>query len=460
VSLVRGAVAAVIAASCLLTTETDPARGATAKVVVKTDVNEFCGKFDMCTVYPELAFTAANGERNSVTVTVNPSSPGSLGNMVVRDAGAVITPASGCSRLDDNGVTCTVPPGAGSFWSASISTADMNDSVLVSGSVSTVMHGGAGDDRLTGGDSGDVIAGDAGSDTLLGGGGFDTLQGDDASSAAPDVLDGGHGHDTVSYEGRRAGVSVTLGRRGGEDKLTSFESVRGGRGDDVLVGDAGFNTLEGGSGADRLSGRKDADTLLGGDGADRLDGGPGPDTLKAEAGADRLTGGAGKDFLSGGTGPDRARGGRGSDRLNGGDGADRLDGGVGNDVLDLGLRRRGVEDGAADVIGCGPGKDAVLSTDARDLVPSGCEHVDLFYFKVDSPPRLAGPFALRVRCTSIQFVARLRVSRAGKQLGKSRHVRHGGSVTIPLSRPLRAGAVVVLHAGRSVRSAYAVKIAS
>ena len=74
--------------------------------------------------------------------------------------------------------------------------------------------------------------------------------------------------------------------------------------------------------------------------------------------ADRLAGGSGPDLLCG-------RGGR--DRLRGGPGRDRLFGGAGDDSIEA-------RDRAFDVVGCGPGRDAVLA-DRRDLVAEDCERV-------------------------------------------------------------------------------------
>jgi surface adhesion protein len=98
---------------------------------------------------------------------------------------------------------------------------------------------------------------------------------------------------------------------GGDDTLN------GGAGDDVIVGDvaafdsgtailietAGDDRLLGRSGNDLLYGDStDADDSIGGD--DRLLGGEGDDTLFGGAGNDTLSGGPGDDLLSGGAGAD------------------------------------------------------------------------------------------------------------------------------------------------------------
>lgn len=73
--------------------------------------------------------------------------------------------------------------------------------------------------------------------------------------------------------------------------------------------------------------------LRGGDGNDTLVGGGGPDTMFGDAGSDTLVGGAGHDILLGGAGVDYLFGGFGSDLLIGGLGADQLHGQDGGDLL-------------------------------------------------------------------------------------------------------------------------------
>lgn len=99
-------------------------------------------------------------------------------------------------------------------------------------------------------------------------------------------------------------------------------NMRGGGGDDSLVGYAGNDTIDGDAGADLLYGGDGNDTLGGGDGADILNGGAGTDALNGAGGTDILFGGSGVDTLSGGAGDDYLEGGMGADSLNGGDGID------------------------------------------------------------------------------------------------------------------------------------------
>jgi hypothetical protein len=96
-----------------------------------------------------------------------------------------------------------------------------------------------------------------------------------------------------------AGFEVNAGP--GNDSITVARGVeipvtlRGGAGQDVLVGASGSDKLIGGEGNDELSGRGGDDLLYGGPGNDSLSGGPGEDVLR---------GGPGNDTLGGGIGPD------------------------------------------------------------------------------------------------------------------------------------------------------------
>lgn len=99
-----------------------------------------------------------------------------------------------------------------------------------------------------------------------------------------------------------AGFEVNGG--GGDDKVrvagpvTVPVTMRGGAGDDVLVGASGPDKLIGGGGGDRLIGWSGDDQLYGGPGDDKLIGGPG---------SDLLSGGPGKDILIGGSGANTVR---------------------------------------------------------------------------------------------------------------------------------------------------------
>ncbi|NKD78125.1 calcium-binding protein [Haematospirillum sp. H1815] len=198
------------------------------------------------------------------------------------------------------------------------------------------LHGTEADDILTAGDGDDHLDGWGGNDILNGGGGNDWLYG----GAGNDILDGGDGRDRAVYYDKRVPVKVTL--RGAEDAtvyvdgvaedtLRNIEEIRGGSGNDVLIGDAKNNTLSGWSGDDILDGGDGGDYLLGWAGNDTIYGGGGDDDLHGHDGDDRLYGGAGNDRLDGFDGNDLLVGGDGDDHLDGWSGNDTLDGGSGAD---------------------------------------------------------------------------------------------------------------------------------
>ncbi len=98
-----------------------------------------------------------------------------------------------------------------------------------------------------------------------------------------------------------AGFEVNAG--GGDDHVhvagtvTVPVTMRGGAGNDVLVGASGPDKLIGGAGDDRLIGWSGDDQLYGGSGDDKLVGGPGDDLLVGGSGMNTLAGGSGNDEL-------------------------------------------------------------------------------------------------------------------------------------------------------------------
>jgi Ca2+-binding RTX toxin-like protein len=185
--------------------------------------------------------------------------------------------------------------------------------------VACTITGTPGDDVLVGTAGPDVICGLDGNDTLLGLGGGDVLVG----GFGNDVLDGGAdkdreygwegdgvfkqtgpapngadvlvgGVDTVKYANRTGDLSVSLdglandGAAGeGDNVAPDVKNVIGGKGDDVIVGNAWHNYLAGGPGGDRLSGLGADDTLKAQDGIsgnDVVDGGDGADTCTTDPG--------------------------------------------------------------------------------------------------------------------------------------------------------------------------------
>jgi hypothetical protein len=156
---------------------------------------------------------------------------------------------------------------------------------LEAGPVTTSLYGGDGDDVLVGNAERNYLDGGAGADQLLAGDGTDSLWG----GAGADVLSGGGGLDEVTYGGTAPlrlsiGDGPNDGAAGeGDDIRDDMESVSGGLGDDVLIGDAHGNRLVGGGGRDVLRGGDGADQLLGWGDGDELDGGAGPDEVSTRA---------------------------------------------------------------------------------------------------------------------------------------------------------------------------------
>lgn len=214
-------------------------------------------------------------------------------------------------------------------------------------------------------------------ENAVGGSGDDTI----LPNQFVNVIDGGAGSDTVSYEASGKAVEVTLDFRGmaGEakkDTYISIENIIGSAFDDTLNGDAGDNVIDGGpGGSDVLDGRGGFDTLsfamatdrvtvnlatgvfggeaagdvaagfegvsgsnfndlLRGDDSDNLvDGFAGNDIVYGGKGNDTVVGGDGNDFVKGDGGDDIVQGGKGDDTIKAGSGDDSIEGGDGADRL-------------------------------------------------------------------------------------------------------------------------------
>jgi peptidyl-prolyl cis-trans isomerase B (cyclophilin B) len=109
-----------------------------------------------------------------------------------------------------------------------------------------------------------------------------------------------------------------------QDSQQNSSGVRGGSGNDRIIGSSIDDAINGSQGNDTLTGEAGDDFLRGGKGNDVISGGVGNDIINGNLGDDTLNGDAGNDFL---------RGGRGNDVLIGGDGNDILLGDIGNDTL-------------------------------------------------------------------------------------------------------------------------------
>jgi hypothetical protein len=227
-----------------------------------------CGEGDVEVVDGVLTINAVAGVRNRIEVT--PS--GSNAEWVVRDNAAPLTAGPGCTQLRPSRVRC---PKAG-VTSLEIGSGQLNDRVTTPDGLDVTVHAGGGDDQITTGDGTDSLAGGTGRDILDGG-------------AGPDLVDGGLHRDVVLYSARGPAQPVDVSLDGAADDggaldggadnvLTSVENIRGGAGDDTLIGSAGNNALTGGAGVDDLHGLAANDEIRAQDGstADTITCGAGP----------------------------------------------------------------------------------------------------------------------------------------------------------------------------------------
>jgi len=215
---------------------------------------------------------------NTVTISLGGA------NYTIRDTGAgeAPVPVSPCTSVNATTVSC---PAAG-VTLVEVNVGGGSDTVTLSPPANPVptnasLLGGPGVDILIGGTGNDFIDGGAGDDRnddfqigLNGGAGDDTIYQGTALDGS-DIIDGGTGGDTVSYEDRTNPLTVDVSETGlnggGEDiggipgaetdTIRNAENFVGGSADDVLIGNQFGNRLTGGQGADVLCGGTGADTV-------------------------------------------------------------------------------------------------------------------------------------------------------------------------------------------------------
>lgn len=224
--------------------------------------------------------------------------------------------------------------------------------------------------------------------------GFDTtsfLGGDDliTGGIGQNIIDGGAGTDTVSYDGlsgstqyigdpvpRPTGVDLDLAAGTAKisfisghfttttvDTLINIENVTGTLNDDRLAGNDGDNAIRGLAGNDVIDGRGGNDVVDGGDGNDLIYGGDGNDHIGGNGGNDTLFGGDGDDTVAGGASDDNLSGDAGNDIIYGDDGNDVVDGGAGDDLIYGG--------NGDDHVGGNGGNDTIYGDTGSDTIVGG-----------------------------------------------------------------------------------------
>jgi Ca2+-binding RTX toxin-like protein len=303
-----------------------------------------------------LVITGAPGEVNTVTVQDTET-----GIIITDGASELSTDADGCTATTAHLVSCE-----GTYGGINADLGDLDDQLTVIGTYLTLgVAGGDGNDSLDINEA-EPFARDA-RFTVSGNDGDDELRGGDADEIfvggpGSDAIDGAGGLDEVDYSDHADDIVVNLTREGGQgalgegDFLTSIESVFGGLGDDVLIGDEGANGLRGNEGRDKVRG---------GAGPDSLDGEGEDITEETLRGHDDVRGGAGADIIL--VGPRSvARGDKGADRVVGT--RSRLFGGTGRDFMA----------GDTGRTSCGAGQDTASIIPRPDFVAPDCERISLF----------------------------------------------------------------------------------
>lgn len=202
----------------------------------------------------------------------NPGAKGSIEKFAFFNTGAVDMVTTDIVAGTDGNDTLT-----GNVARENWVTGGVGDDTLSGAGLNDIINGNSGDDRLLGLAGADVLLGGAGNDVLIGGAG-----GTRDGAATGDLLVGGDGLDTASYETASAAVKASLatpapisdataGDAAG-DVYDGIENLRGSDFADTLEGDLGENELTGGKGDDLLKGGSGDDIYVfgRGDGNDTI----------------------------------------------------------------------------------------------------------------------------------------------------------------------------------------------
>lgn len=317
--------------------------------------------------------------------------------------------------MADNLENIEVAPSWSGFYGYSTTTVNgnaLNNIMRGANYGADVFNGGEGNDRLFGYSGNDTLDGGAGRDTMAGGDGNDTYYVDNANdkilettfnnstdkviasvsynltntnveilelagsgningtgsavnntiiaNIGNNILNGGDGVDTLSYEKATSGVTISLNLAGaqatggsGSDTVSNFENLIGSTGNDDLKGNADGNRIDGNLGADSMAGFGGNDIYVVDNAGDVVTEGidKGTDTVESSiaytlgANLENLTltgysaidgtGNTLNNLINGNNGNNKLMGLGGNDTLNGGNGydSDTLDGGAGADSM-------------------------------------------------------------------------------------------------------------------------------
>ncbi|MCR0985737.1 calcium-binding protein [Roseomonas populi] len=327
-----------------------------------TDTASYLSAFIAVTL--SLAFAGAQntvGAGMDTLISIENLTGGQGDDHLTGNTGANVLDGAGGNDTLDGGIGNDTATYASSTAGVTVSLAIVGPQDTGGAGIDTLismesLRGGSGNDSLTGSDRNNIIEGGLGNDTMTGNGGGDML----------------------SYETSLAAVTVSLAITtaqdtggAGIDTATGFRSLRGGWGNDVLIGNAASNALAGMAGDDIIRGGGGNNAIDGGEGRDTVDytgftgissvglstgggrvttnatidslvsievlrlGSKG-DSVSIENGSFTVFAGDGDDTLRGGTDGDTLFGQDGNDSLIGGDGNDTLFSGAGFDTLDGG----------------------------------------------------------------------------------------------------------------------------
>ena len=270
---------------------------------------------------------------------------------------------------------------------------------LQAGAIAQLTLAGAAQMVVRDGPGGNTLIGNNGNTTVIANGGDDTYN-------------GGGGTNTLDLSGNAAGATVNLntgvaaGGTIGVNLISNFTNVRGGDGNDTLIGNASNNTFFASAGNDTINGNGGTNTydasgsgsavavdlglgnaggtaigsdtlsniqnvtgsafndiLIGSNANNIIRGTAGNNTIQGVAGNNQLFGGEGNDTIHGGSGNDFIRGIAGDNTIHAGGGVNNILGGSGNDTI------YGGDNG--DILGGGAGDDTIYGGAGNDEIRGG-----------------------------------------------------------------------------------------